>query len=53
MRDELLNGESFHSVIEARVMVERFLVEYNEIRHRGLAMKTPTAFLEAAKVVSE
>ncbi len=54
MRDELLSGESFHSVIEARVMVERFLLEYNEIRpHRGLGMKTPMAFLEAAKVVSE
>ncbi len=52
MCDELLNGESFHSVLEARVMVQRYLVEYNEIRpHRGLGMQTPAAFLEAAKVV--
>ena len=47
MRDELLNGESFHSVAEAQVVIAAWLIEYNELRpHRGLAMKTPMEFLE-------
>lgn len=54
MRDEVLNGESFHSVLEAQVVIDAFVVEYNEIRpHRGLGMKTPLAFAEAARVGSE
>ncbi len=53
MRDELLNGESFHSVLEARVVVGRFLDEYNNLRpHRGLGMKTPQAFYESTRVGS-
>lgn len=44
MRDELLNGEEFHSVTEARV-VAQWVEIYNTIRpHRGLRMKTPAAF---------
>jgi len=54
MRDEVLNGESFHSVLEARVVIAAFVTEYNELRpHRGLGMKTPLAFAEAARVGSE
>ena len=45
MRDELLNGEEFHSVTEARVVIGQWVEIYNTIRpHRGLAMKTPAAF---------
>jgi putative transposase len=45
MRDELLNGEEFASVLEARVVISNWLVEYNTLRpHRGLAMMTPSAF---------
>jgi putative transposase len=53
MRDEVLNGESFHSVLEARVVIEGWLVEYNELRpHRGLGMRTPKAFAKASRVGS-
>lgn len=45
MRDELLHGETFRSVTEARVVIESWLDEYNHRRpHRGLGMKTPAAF---------
>ena len=45
MRDELLNGEEFHSVTEARVVITGWVEIYNTIRpHRGLHMKTPAAF---------
>ena len=53
MRDEVLNGESFDSVLEARVVLERWLHEYNTFRpHRGLGFKTPQAFYEASTVGS-
>ena len=53
MRDEVLNGESFDSVLEARVILQRWLGEYNTLRpHRGLGFKTQQAFYEASKVVS-
>ena len=42
MRDEKLNGEEFHSVLEARVVLGEWIREYNQLRpHRGLGMKTP------------
>jgi transposase InsO family protein len=45
MRDEVLNGEEFASVLEARVVIEQWLVQYNTERpHRGLGMMTPSAF---------
>jgi transposase InsO family protein len=45
MRDEKLNGEEFDSVLEARVVLQDWIQEYNERRpHRGLAMKTPRQF---------
>jgi putative transposase len=51
MRDEKLNGESFHSVLEARVVLTEWLEEYNTVRpHRGHGMRTPAAFLEATRV---
>jgi transposase InsO family protein len=53
MRDEVLNGESFHNVLEARVVLGRWAQEYHRLRpHRGLGMKTPQAFFEASRVVS-
>ena len=53
MRDEVLNGESFHNVLEARVVLGRWVHEYNTLRpHRGLGMKTPQAFYESSRVVS-
>lgn len=54
MRDEALNGESFHSVLEARVVLARWVEEYNSVRpHRGLGMLTPDAFLRSVSVVAE
>ena len=51
MRNEVLNGEHFQSVLEAQVMIQRWIEEYNTLRpHRGLDMKTPLAFLAGSKV---
>jgi putative transposase len=45
MRDEVLNGEEFNSLLEAKVVIGNWLVEYNTLRpHRGLGMMTPAAF---------
>jgi putative transposase len=45
MRDELLNGEEFDNLLEARVVIRNWLVEYNTLRpHRGLGMLTPVAY---------
>jgi putative transposase len=50
MRDELLDGELFHSVLEAKVVIGRFYDEYNNQRpHRGLGMMTPAAFDRAER----
>ena len=50
MRDEILNGESFRSVLEAKVVIDAFVEEYNTVRpHRGLGMMTPAAFFESIK----
>ena len=47
MRDEVLNGEEFDSLLEARVVIGDWLDEYNTLRpHRGLGMLTPAAFAE-------
>ena len=51
MRDELLNGEHFHNVLEARVVLADWVRQYNTLRpHRGLGYKTPMAFYEASRV---
>jgi putative transposase len=45
MRNEVLNGEEFDSVLEARVVITDWLTTYNTVRpHRGLGMMTPAAF---------
>lgn len=45
MRDQLLNGEEFHSVTEARVVIGEWVELYNTIRpHRALGMNTPERF---------
>ena len=42
LRDELLNGEIFYSLKEARIMIERWRREYNEIRpHSSLGYRPP------------
>lgn len=50
MRRELLRGEEFHSVLEARVVIAGWVDEYNTLRrHRGLGGKTPAAFTAEAR----
>ena len=42
LRDELLNGEVFYSLAEAKVMVENWRKHYNEIRpHSSLGYQPP------------
>jgi len=42
MRDELLNGEIFDTMTEARVLVERWRAYYNIVRpHSSLSYKPP------------
>jgi putative transposase len=50
MRDEVLNGELFRSVLEARVVLCHWIEQYNTVRpHRGLGMQTPAAFYEMVR----
>jgi transposase InsO family protein len=45
MRDELLNGEEFDSLLEARVVIASWVDRYNAERpHRGLGMMTPLQY---------
>jgi transposase InsO family protein len=45
MRDELLHGEVFHSITEARVLIAQWVEQYNTSRpHRALGMRTPSDF---------
>lgn len=54
MRDEVLNGEIFRSVLEARAVIGEWVRNYNTKRpHRGLGMMTPEAFFESRKVGSK
>jgi putative transposase len=44
-RDECLNDNVFTSLAEAREIIERWRVDYNERRpHRSLGQMTPSAF---------
>ena len=53
MRDEVLNGELFRSVLEAKVVLHEWVELYNTVRpHRGLGYLTPEAFHKASRVGS-
>ncbi len=42
LRDELLNGEIFYTVAEARVLIERWREHYNRVRpHSALGYRPP------------
>jgi putative transposase len=48
LRDELLAVEAFSSLLEARVLVEDWRIEYNTLRpHSALGYLTPTEFAKA------
>ena len=47
LRDELLNVETFESLLEAQVLAEDFRIEYNTYRpHSSLGGLTPFEFAE-------
>lgn len=49
-RREVLNGELFHSVLEARVVIDESNEVYNQVRpHRGLGGRTPAAYAKMAR----
>jgi len=53
MRDEVLHGEEFESVLEARVVITAWLDIYNQQPpHRALGMMTAAAFALAQNVVA-
>jgi transposase InsO family protein len=42
MRDELLNGEIFDTLLEAKILIERWRIHYNEMRpHSSLGYRPP------------
>jgi transposase InsO family protein len=42
LRDELLNGEIFFTLREAKILIERWRVHYNQVRpHSSLGYKPP------------
>jgi putative transposase len=48
LRDELLAVEAFSSLLEARVLVEDWRIEYNTVRpHSALGYLTPTDYAKA------
>ena len=43
LRDELLNGEIFETLLEAKVLIEGWRQEYNQVRpHSALGYRPPT-----------
>lgn len=51
MRYELLNGEIFYTILEARVVIERWRQHYNTVRpHSALGGKPPAPLTVAPKV---
>jgi putative transposase len=49
LRDELLNGEIFDTLLEAKVLIERWRVEYNTIRPHSALGYRPPAQIQAWK----
>lgn len=48
VRDELLNITQFDSLLEAKVLIEDWRLEYNNLRpHSSLGRQTPTAYAQA------
>ena len=43
LRDELLNRETFYTLIEAKVLIEQWRMEYNQVRPNGSLNYRPPA----------
>lgn len=53
LRDECLNREIFGSLMEARVVIEQWRLEYNGVRpHSSLGYQTPSEFARRAAIPS-
>jgi len=53
LRDELLNGEIFTTLIEAKVLIADWRKEYNEVRpHSSLGYRPPTPEAKLLKVLT-
>lgn len=51
LRDEFLNREIFHSLAEAKILLEGWRKEYNEVRiHSSLGYQTPREFATFGKL---
>ena len=47
LRDELLNGETFYTLIEAKVLTEQWRKEYNQVRpHSSLNYRIQPVLVE-------
>ncbi len=54
LRDELLNGEIFYSLAEARIVADGWRRQYNTVRpHSALGNLTPRAFANQAQPALE
>ena len=53
LRDELLDGEIFYSLKEARIVIERWRREYNEVRpHSSLGYRPPAPAARSPKPIT-
>jgi putative transposase len=53
LRDELLNGEIFTTLIEAKVLIEQWRREYNQVRpHSSLGYKSPAPEAKMLKILT-
>jgi putative transposase len=53
LRDELLNGEIFTTLIEAKVLIEQWRGEYNQVRpHSSLGYKPPAPEAKMLKILT-
>jgi len=51
LRDELLNGEIFTTLLEAKVLIEQWRKEYNQFRsHSSLNYQPPAALTIKPKI---
>ncbi len=53
LRDELLNGEIFTTLMEAKVLIERWRREYNQVRpHSSLGYRSPAPETIISKILT-
>jgi hypothetical protein len=54
LRDELINGEIFYTLLEAKVLIERWRQHYNQLRpHSALGYQPPAPAVIAVMVTAQ